>query len=350
MKELLVNLGENSYNIEIEKGLIKDVPKRIRKVFNGEKIFIITDKNVDKYYGDIVLNSLKEDGFIVEKYAINPGEESKSFHTLPEVYEKLLDFKLTRKDLIITLGGGVVGDLGGFVASTFLRGVSFVQIPTSLLSQVDSSVGGKVGVDLPRGKNLVGSFYQPKRVLIDPNVLNTLDEKFYKDGMGEVIKYGCIRDKDLFNLLNSLNSREEVMDHIEDIIYTCCNIKRIIVERDEKDLGERMILNFGHTLGHAIEKYYGFSEFTHGEGVAIGMYLITKLAEYKGLVNKEFSEDIKNILVRYGLPFEVELEDKDAIIETISLDKKNMGSRLKVIIMKEIGNAEIYDTTVEFFR
>ncbi|MGG7097220.1 3-dehydroquinate synthase [Clostridium sardiniense] len=350
MKELLVNLGENSYNIEIEKGLIKDVPKRIRKVFNGEKIFIITDKNVDKYYGDIVLNSLKEDGFIVEKYAINPGEESKSFNTLPEVYEKLLDFKLTRKDLIITLGGGVVGDLGGFVASTFLRGVSFIQIPTSLLSQVDSSVGGKVGVDLPRGKNLVGSFYQPKRVLIDPNVLGTLDEKFYKDGMGEVIKYGCIRDRDLFNLLNSLNSREEVMEHIEDIIYTCCNIKRIIVERDEKDLGERMILNFGHTLGHAIEKYYGFSEFTHGEGVAIGMYLITKLAEGKGLVNKEFSEDVKNILVRYGLPFEVELEDKDAIIETISLDKKNMGSRLKVIIMKEIGNAEIYDTTVEFFR
>lgn len=350
MKELLVNLGENSYNIEIEKGLIKDVPKRIRKVFNGEKIFIITDKNVDKYYGDIVLNSLKEDGFIVDKYAINPGEESKSFITLPEVYEKLLDFKLTRKDLIITLGGGVVGDLGGFVASTFLRGVSFVQIPTSLLAQVDSSVGGKVGVDLPRGKNLVGSFYQPKRVLIDPNVLDTLDEKFYKDGMGEVIKYGCIRDKDLFNLLNSLNTREELMDHIEDIIYTCCNIKRIIVERDEKDLGERMILNFGHTLGHAIEKYYGFSEFTHGEGVAIGMYLVTKLAEDKGLVNKEFSEDIKNILVRYGLPFEVELIDKDAIIETISLDKKNMGSRLKVIIMKEIGNAEIYDTTVEFFR
>lgn len=350
MKELLVNLGENSYNIEIEKGLIKDIPKRIRKVFNGEKIFIITDKNVDKYYGDIVLNSLKEDGFNVAKYSIEPGEGSKSFITLPEVYEKLLDFKLTRKDLIITLGGGVVGDLGGFVASTFLRGVPFIQIPTSLLSQVDSSVGGKVGVDLPRGKNLVGSFYQPKRVLIDPNVLNTLDEKFYKDGMGEVIKYGCIRDKDLFNLLNSLNTREEVMEHIEDIIYTCCNIKRIIIERDEKDLGERMVLNFGHTLGHAIEKYYGFSEFTHGEGVAIGMYLITKLAEDKGLVHKEFSEDIKNILVRYGLPFEVELEDKDTIIETISLDKKNMGSRLKVIIMKEIGNAEIYDTTVEFFR
>lgn len=350
MRELLVNLGENSYKIEIEKGIIKDIPRRIRKIFNGEKIFIITDKNVDKYYGDIVLNSLKKDGFNVAKYCIEPGEESKSFDTLLEIYDKLLDFKLTRKDLIITLGGGVIGDLGGFVAATFLRGVSFVQIPTSLLAQVDSSVGGKVAVDLPRGKNLVGSFYQPKGVLIDPNVLETLDEKFYKDGMGEVIKYGCIKDKALFNLLNTLNSRDEVMEHVEDIIYTCCNIKREIVERDEKDTGDRMILNFGHTLGHAIEKYFGFSKFTHGEGVAIGMYLITKLCEEKGLVKEKYSEDIKEILVRYGLPFEVDLKDRDTIIEAISLDKKNMGSRLKVIIMQEIGNAKIYDTTVEFFR
>lgn len=350
MRELLVNLKENSYKIEIEKGIIKDIPRRIRKIFNGEKIFIITDKNVDKYYGDIVLNSLKKDGFNVAKYCIEPGEESKSFDTLLEIYDKLLDFKLTRKDLIITLGGGVIGDLGGFVAATFLRGVSFVQIPTSLLAQVDSSVGGKVAVDLPRGKNLVGSFYQPKGVLIDPNVLETLDEKFYKDGMGEVIKYGCIKDKALFNLLNTLNSRDEVMEHVEDIIYTCCNIKREIVERDEKDTGDRMILNFGHTLGHAIEKYFGFSKFTHGEGVAIGMYLITKLCEEKGLVKEKYSEDIKEILVRYGLPYEVDLKDKDTIIEAISLDKKNMGSRLKVIIMQEIGNAKIYDTTVEFFR
>lgn len=350
MKELLVDLGENSYNIEIEKGLIKDVSKSVRKVFNGEKIFIITDKNVDKFYGDIVLNSLKKDGFNVAKYAVEPGEGSKSFKTLPLIYDKLLDFKLTRKDLIITLGGGVVGDLGGFVSATFLRGVSFIQIPTSLLSQVDSSVGGKVGVDLDRGKNLVGSFYQPKRVLIDPNVLNTLEDKFYKDGMGEVIKYGFIKDKNLYILLNSLNSREEVMDHIEDIIYTCCNIKREIVEKDEKDLGERMVLNFGHTLGHAIEKHYGFSKFTHGEGVSIGMYLITRLAEKKGLTKENLSDKIKEILIRYGLPYNVEINDMEDIIETISLDKKNMGSTLKIIIIKEIGNAKIYNTTVDFFR
>ena len=350
MKKLLINLGDNSYNIEIEKGLIKNVGNKIKELFNCNKVFILTDKNVDKYYGDIVEKSLEEAGFETSKYVIIPGEESKSFHSLLPIYNKLLDFRLTRKDLIITLGGGVVGDLGGFIASTFLRGVPFVQIPTSLLSQVDSSVGGKVGVDLERGKNLVGSFYQPKLVLIDPYVLNTLEEKFFKDGMGEVIKYGFIKDFELYKLLNSLNSREEVMENIEHIIYTCCNIKREIVERDEKDLGERMILNFGHTLGHAIEKKYGFKEFTHGEAVGIGMYLITKLSEEKGLVLNNYSESVKEILVRHGLPFNIDLGDKDEIIETISLDKKNMGSVLKVVIMKEIGNAEVYNTTIDFFK
>ena len=350
MKKLLINLGDNSYNIEIEKGLIKNVGNKIKELFNCNKVFILTDKNVDKYYGDIVEKSLEEAGFETSKYVIIPGEESKSFNSLLPIYNKLLDFRLTRKDLIITLGGGVVGDLGGFIASTFLRGVPFVQIPTSLLSQVDSSVGGKVGVDLERGKNLVGSFYQPKLVLIDPYVLNTLEEKFFKDGMGEVIKYGFIKDFELYKLLNSLNSREEVMENIEHIIYTCCNIKREIVERDEKDLGERMILNFGHTLGHAIEKKYGFKEFTHGEAVGIGMYLITKLSEKKGLVLNNYSESVKEILVRHGLPFNIDLGDKDEIIETISLDKKNMGSVLKVVIMKEIGNAEVYNTTIDFFK
>lgn len=350
MKRLLVDLGEKSYNIDIEKGSIKDVASYIKRVYNGEKIFILTDENVDKYYGSIVKKSLEDSNFKVEKMTIKAGEESKSFSSLEEIYNRLLDFKLTRKDLIITLGGGVIGDLGGFVASTFLRGVSFYQIPTSLLAQVDSSVGGKVAVDLKRGKNLVGSFYQPKGVLIDPDVLNTLDDKFFKDGMGEVIKYGFIRDKNLYSLLKSLNGREEVMNHIEDIIYTCCDIKREIVERDEKDLGERMVLNFGHTLGHAIETFYGFKNYTHGECVAIGMYLMAKLSYEKGIVPIDYSENIKSILTSYGLPYEVKLEDNEEIVNIVALDKKNMGSTLKIIIMKEIGNAEIYNTTIDFFK
>ena len=233
-RNLFVDLKENSYNILIEKGLLSKLGEELKKIYFGEKIFIITDENVDKYYGDKVKDELDKAGYKTRKMVLTPGEETKSFSTLPSIYNELLDFKLTRKELIITLGGGVIGDLGGFAASTFLRGISFVQIPTSLLAQVDSSVGGKGAVDLEKGKNLVGSFYQPKAVFIDPDVLNTLPEKFYKDGMAEVIKYGCIKDRDFFYMLKSLKSREEVMNNIEDILYKCCYIKKSVVEIDEK--------------------------------------------------------------------------------------------------------------------
>ena len=349
-RNLFVDLKENSYNILIEKGLLSKLGEELKKIYFGEKIFIITDENVDKYYGDKVKDELDKAGYKTRKMVLTPGEETKSFSTLPSIYNELLDFKLTRKELIITLGGGVIGDLGGFAASTFLRGVSFVQIPTSLLAQVDSSVGGKVAVDLEKGKNLVGSFYQPKAVFIDPDVLNTLPEKFYKDGMAEVIKYGCIKDIDFFYMLKSLKSREEVMNNIEDILYKCCYIKKSVVERDEKDLGERMLLNFGHTLGHAIEKYYNFTGYSHGEAVAIGMYNISLKSEDEGITEKSVSEEIKEILINYDLPYEVDIKDNNKIIDTISLDKQNIGNVLKVILLKSIGESIIYDTTSDFFK
>lgn len=349
-RNLFVDLKENSYNILIEKGLLSKLGEELKKIYFGEKIFIITDENVDKYYGDKVKDELDKAGYKTRKMVLTPGEETKSFSTLPSIYNELLDFKLTRKELIITLGGGVIGDLGGFAASTFLRGISFVQIPTSLLAQVDSSVGGKVAVDLEKGKNLVGSFYQPKAVFIDPDVLNTLPEKFYKDGMAEVIKYGCIKDRDFFYMLKSLKSREEVMNNIEDILYKCCYIKKSVVERDEKDLGERMLLNFGHTLGHAIEKYYNFTGYSHGEAVAIGMYNISLKSEDEGITEKSVSEEIKEILINYDLPYEVDIKDNNKIIDTISLDKKNIGNVLKVILLKSIGESIIYDTTSDFFK
>lgn len=349
-RNLFVDLKENSYNILIEKGLLSKLGEELKKIYFGEKIFIITDENVDKYYGDKVKDELDKAGYKTRKMVLTPGEETKSFSTLPSIYNELLDFKLTRKELIITLGGGVIGDLGGFAASTFLRGVSFVQIPTSLLAQVDSSVGGKVAVDLEKGKNLVGSFYQPKAVFIDPDVLNTLPEKFYKDGMAEVIKYGCIKDRDFFYMLKSLKSREEVMNNIEDILYKCCYIKKSVVERDEKDLGERMLLNFGHTLGHAIEKYYNFTGYSHGEAVAIGMYNISLKSEDEGITEKGVAEEIKEILINYDLPYEVDIKDNNKIIDTISLDKKNIGNVLKVILLKSIGESIIYDTTSDFFK
>ena len=349
-KELYVDLKENSYNIFIEKGLLDKLGNEVNKIYSGHKIFILTDKNVDKFYGEKVVSSLEEAGFLVRKLVLEPGEETKSFNTLPRIYNELLDFKLTRKELFITLGGGVIGDLGGFAASTFLRGIPFVQIPTSLLAQVDSSVGGKVAVDLEKGKNLVGSFYQPKAVFIDPKVLETLTDKFYRDGMAEVIKYGCIKDKEFFYMLKGLKARDEVMKHIEDIIYTCCLIKKNVVEIDEKDFGERMLLNFGHTLGHAIEKYYDFKGYSHGEAVAIGMYNISLIGEKEKITHEGVANEIKEILINYGLPYKVDLNDDKVIIDTIALDKKNIGSTLKVILLNAIGDSIIYDTTPNFFK
>lgn len=350
MEDLVVDLGERSYPIKIRKGLLDEVNIEIKKVFNGKKVFILTDKNVGSHYGDRVKNSLINEGYDVRLMALEPGEETKSFNTLPSVYNELLDFKLTRSDIIITLGGGVVGDLGGFVASTFLRGVAFVQIPTSILAQVDSSVGGKVAVDLDRGKNLVGSFYHPKLVLIDPDVLETLDDRFYRDGMAEVIKYGCIKDREFFYFLKTLKTKTEVMNNIEKIIHTCCYIKKCVVENDERDTGERMLLNFGHTLGHAIEAYYDFKKFSHGEAVAIGMYEISRISEEKGMTEKGVSEDIKEILIQYGLPYEVYIEESSKIIETISLDKKNIDNVLKVVLLESIGKSFLEKTNVEFFK
>lgn len=347
--ELKVDLKDRSYPIIIEKGLINRVSEEIRKVYKGKKIFIITDDNVNKYYGGKISEELKKNDFEVKLLALKPGEETKNFNTLPIVYNELLDFNLTRSDLIIALGGGVIGDLAGFVASTYLRGVDFVQIPTSLLAQVDSSVGGKVAVDLDRGKNLVGSFYHPKCVLIDPEVLNTLDNRFFIDGMAEVIKYGCIKDKQFFDYIEKMENNQQLINNMEVVIHKCCDIKRQVVENDEKDKGERMLLNFGHTLGHAIEQYYNYTKYSHGEGVAIGMYVISKISEEKGLTKKGTSQRIKDILVKYNLPYELDVNIEETL-EAINLDKKKLGNDLNVIILKEIGNSEIYKTTAEFFK
>ena len=229
MKKLKVNLKDRSYNILIDKNLKKDFGKLIKEVFNGKKICVITDDNLNSLYGDFLSDVLKNEGFLVNVVSITPGEKSKNFNTVIPIYDKLLDFNLTRSDLIVAFGGGVVGDLAGFIAATFLRGVKFIQIPTSLLAQVDSSVGGKVGIDIDRGKNLVGAFYQPSLVLIDTKMLETLPEKFLNDGMGEVIKYGCIKDKSLFERLSIFRDKIEFLENIDEIIYTCCDIKRQVV-------------------------------------------------------------------------------------------------------------------------
>jgi len=341
MKALTINIPQKSYTIYMGKGIINSIGSNIKKIHKGKKIVIITDKNVDSYYGKEIKRNLEKNDYEVNKIALKPGEKSKSVETLLEVYNQLLNFNITRKDLIIAFGGGVVGDLAGFVAATFLRGVPYLQVPTSLLAQIDSSIGGKVAINLQQGKNIIGNFYHPKAVFIDPEVLNTLDRRFLHDGLGEVIKYGCIKDRQLFKKLLEYSTDEELLSNIDEIIYSCCKIKKSIVEKDEKDFGERMILNFGHTIGHAVEKYYDYRKFTHGEAVAIGMYNITKNSEMMGMTEEGTSELIKEVLKKYSLPYEMPIVSKENIIDIIGIDKKNQGEYINIALIKNIGNGFI---------
>lgn len=342
MKELRINLTEKSYPIYIERELISSIGAEIKKIYSNKKIAIITDENVNKFYGDNIKENLEENGFIIKKIVLEPGEKSKSINTLLNIYDSLLDFGITRGDLIIALGGGVIGDLTGFAAATLLRGIPFVQIPTSLLAQIDSSIGGKVAIDLPKGKNLVGSFYHPEAVFIDPDMLKTLEKRFLHDGMAEVIKYGCIRDKNLFYDLLSYSDEEELMNNMDRVIYTCCSIKKEIVEKDEKDTGDRMLLNFGHTIGHAIEKYFNYEKYTHGEAVALGMYAITKKSEEMGITKEGTLNVLREILSVYNLEYEIELKNKENILNTIALDKKSKGQFINIILIKEVGESFIH--------
>lgn len=341
MKNLTVNLKDKSYDIIIENGILDKVGKEVKDIYNGNKVCVVTDENVYKLYGKRIKKSLELEGFDVYFIVVKPGECSKSFETLNEVYNEFIEFKLTRGDLVIALGGGVVGDLAGFAASTYLRGISYIQIPTSLLAQIDSSIGGKVAVNLPQGKNLVGSFYHPKKVIIDPKVLETLSNRFLKDGLGEVIKYACIKDKELFEMLNNIKSQDELNSNMANIIYTCCNIKREIVEKDEKDLGLRMILNFGHTFGHGIEKYFNYEGYSHGEAVALGMYYITNKSQLLGFTEKGTSQKVKNILENFNIDYNIPDVSMDKIKDTITLDKKNIGNFINLILLKRIGEAYI---------
>ncbi len=274
MKKLTVNVGK-TYEIIIEKGIMQECGAYIKKVSSAKKVCVITDSNVAPLYLDRVVSDLEKEGYEVFSFIFKAGESSKTTAVIVEMVEFLAEKGLTRKDLVVALGGGVCGDMAGFAAAIYLRGIDFVQIPTTLLSQVDSSVGGKTGVDLPQGKNLCGAFHQPILVLIDPLALHTLSDHYFSDGMGEVIKAGCIKSAQLFEKIEN----KDVKENIEEIIFECVDIKRGVVERDEKEQGERALLNFGHTIGHGIEKLHNFSGVSHGEAVGIGMLMISEIGE-----------------------------------------------------------------------
>ncbi|MDD3027744.1 MAG: 3-dehydroquinate synthase [Erysipelotrichaceae bacterium] len=345
--EMIVDLGKDSYPIVIEKGVLDNCLEQIGRVAKNCKIVIISDDNVYPHYGPRIEKQL-QDHYQVNSIVLPHGEKTKSYDNLLPIYNQLLDLNVTRTDLIIALGGGVIGDLTGFVAASYLRGVKFVQIPTSLLAQVDSSVGGKVAVDLPKGKNLVGAFYQPSLVLIDPETLDTLDDHFIKDGMGEVIKYGCIKDATLFEMLEKAGNFAKLKENIAKVIEICVNIKRVVVENDQYDFGERILLNFGHTLAHALEAHYNFETYSHGEAVAIGMYQITRLGEKRGQCPKGTAQAIKDILISYGLPYQTGLK-MDVLTPYLKFDKKNLDNGLKIVLIDEIGSSFVYKTDSEYF-
>lgn len=348
MQKIELNLEKNSYSIYLQKGLLQKISTLLPEKYNKAKLAIITDSNVAPLYLDCLTRQFGNEADRILKIVISAGEASKNLIVAGEIYEQLAQAKFSRSDLIIALGGGVVGDLAGFIAATYMRGIKFIQIPTSLLAQVDSSIGGKVAVDIPSGKNLVGAFYQPLAVYIDPEVLLTLEDRFYFDGLAEVIKYACIKDQMLFKQLQACVGRENIQKEVSEIILKCLTIKKHYVELDEFDTGERMFLNFGHTLGHAIEKNFNFSKYTHGEAVAIGMLQITQASEALGLTRTGTTEILRKLLVQYQLPLNYQQaeftkdEFKAKLLAAIAVDKKNLQQQLNLVLLEEIGKSFLY--------
>ena len=338
MKTLAVNTSR-PYEIKIGRGSLDQAGVLCRQAIpNARKLTIVTDSRVLPLYLARTADSLEQMGFQIQCLTVPAGEASKSAEQLVILWEKMMAFGMTRTDAVVALGGGVVGDLAGFAAATLLRGVDYVQIPTTLLSQVDSSVGGKVAIDLRAGKNLAGAFWQPSLVIIDPGCLDTLPDRTFSDGMAEVIKYGCILDRELFELLNRCGSRVRVMERIVDVVYTCCDLKRRVVVEDERDTGLRQLLNFGHTVGHAFELAGHYETWTHGQGVAAGMNWAAQLGVELGVTPPETVECIQELLKKFDLPLDIPCP-WETMTEAVGLDKKNAGDHISLIVLEKLGQA-----------
>lgn len=324
------------YNITIDSSILGECGNIIRNVTKASKIVVVTDDIVDALYGEKVINSLQKSGFNTTKFVFPNGEASKCFKTLNNLYDFLTTNEITRSDCLVALGGGVVGDLTGYASATYLRGIDFIQIPTTLLAQVDSSIGGKTAIDIPAGKNLVGAFKQPLAVICDISTLSTLTPEIFSDGMGEVVKYAMIKSRELFDIIY----KKDIKDNLEDVICRCIDIKREVVEKDEFDKGERMLLNFGHTFGHAIEKIQNFTGLSHGSAVSVGMCLITELAIKQGICSENMYSELEKCLEKYNLPTSVDIPYEEIVKHCIN-DKKRDADDINLIISTEIGKSEI---------
>ena len=344
MKIVKVRLGNNSYQIHIGSGILAQAGQQLRREGFSGKLIVITNPDVKKLYGKVLEQNLNREGFEIYTLLVSEGEEQKSLETTARLYRDLTNCYAERTTPIMALGGGVIGDLAGFVAATYLRGVPLIQIPTTLLAQVDSSIGGKVAVDHGQLKNKIGTFYQPRLVISDIAILKTLDSKIFSDGLAEVIKYGAIRDRGLLSYIENNLDRIKSLDDgvLEEIVFRSAKIKAEIVEKDERDLGLRAILNYGHTVGHAIESVSGF-KVEHGMAVALGMITAAKLSHKMGILDKTDLIRLHSLIQRAGLPTTMPKLEAEKIIEAIKHDKKVLRGKVRFILLKSPGNAFITD-------
>lgn len=345
--KLTVSLPYTSYDVTIEPGGLTRVGSWVASLWTPCKIAVITDDTVSALYGEGVTTSLTSAGFEVVLLSVSPGENSKTLDTASQLYDRLGENEMSRSDGIISLGGGVIGDLSGFVASTYMRGLKSLQIPTTLLAQVDSSIGGKTGVNTEKAKNMVGTFHQPDGVLIDSDVLQSLDKRQIRSGLAEIIKTAAIGDITLWELLDSCEDEQACLARVDTLIYHSCQVKRRLVEEDERDNGQRLLLNFGHTVGHAIERSVGYGQVTHGEAVAIGMVKILELEVGAGNVDPELLPKVSQMLEKFGLPTTLDNLDGHLLYQGMSHDKKMRGKRLSIVTLAGIGEGRIRSISLE---
>jgi 3-dehydroquinate synthase len=339
-----VNLSERSYAIEIGTDNLSELGAHVHRWVKATHAVIITDEHVEQPHALAAASSLSTAGCAVDLLVIEPGESSKNIDSASFLWDKLLEVGADRKTLIVAVGGGVIGDLAGFVAASFTRGLAFVQVPTTLLAQVDSSVGGKVGVNLAGGKNMVGAFWQPVGVLIDTSVLDTLPEREYRAGLAEVVKYGVILDAEFFEYLEKHTAElaDRDAEVLQKVIARSCELKAQVVAADERELtGQRAVLNYGHTFCHALETITGYGEYLHGEAVSLGMLCASRLAERLGRVDQKFTQRQRKLLKTLKLPVEFPAVDEDALLAAMSHDKKVEHGKLRFVLPTRMGHVEL---------
>jgi len=344
MRKVAVALGSNRYEIYVSSDLLAQAGRWLRTSGFSGKAVIITDPTVNNLYGEVLGQSLANEGFSVRTLLVPAGEEQKSLETAGRLYQELTDCGAERATPILALGGGVIGDLGGFVAATYMRGVPLVQVPTTLLSQVDSSIGGKVAVDHGQLKNKIGAFYQPELVIADTATLKTLPPEQLANGLAEVIKSAVIRDKEFFLFLEKNLDRVKSLDGevLGEVVFRTAQIKAEVVAKDEKDAGLRNILNYGHTIGHAIESVSGF-EMGHGQAVAIGMVAAARISNKMDLLDNDGRDRLKKIIQRAGLPTEVPDLEKEKVLQAMKHDKKTRQGKARFVLLHSIGSTLVTD-------